>query len=162
MNGQTCYLLLGATGNVLWFAESPASNLPNDLLGKPCWSILTAEDGDRLKAALLTVLNDKRPTSLQVAGEVLGRAHACLRFVPLNDVRVFIAMHVIPPEVSKLTERRRQICRLLADGKGAKEIAAKLDLSRKTIDFERIAIASRLGISRSRLAAWCGECKQWL
>ena len=49
--------------------------------------------------------------------------------------------------VRKLTLRQREILRLLVDGHSAKSIAARLDISPRTVEFHKYAMMEALGIS---------------
>lgn len=46
----------------------------------------------------------------------------------------------------RLTGRQREVLQLIAEGKSAKQIAAALNISVKTVDFHRASIAEELGI----------------
>lgn len=50
---------------------------------------------------------------------------------------------------SALTERQREILRLLADGRSAKEIARALDLSPRTVEFHKYKLMESLGLKNS-------------
>ena len=49
--------------------------------------------------------------------------------------------------VSKLTLRQREILRLLVDGHSAKVIAARRDISPRTVEFHKYSMMETLGIS---------------
>jgi DNA-binding NarL/FixJ family response regulator len=49
--------------------------------------------------------------------------------------------------VRKLTLRQREILRLLVDGHSAKAIAARLDISPRTVEFHKYSMMETLGIS---------------
>jgi DNA-binding NarL/FixJ family response regulator len=51
--------------------------------------------------------------------------------------------------VAALTPRQREILQLLAEGKSAKEIAAALDISARTVEFHKYAMMESLGIENS-------------
>ena len=51
--------------------------------------------------------------------------------------------------VSQLTARQRDILRLLADGHSAKEIAKRLDISSRTVEFHKYKMMELLGIKSS-------------
>ena len=64
------------------------------------------------------------------------------------DLAVF-APDVRPadPAYETLTRREQQVLRLLAEGRGAAEIAAGLYISRKTVENHRSNIFGKLGLS---------------
>jgi DNA-binding NarL/FixJ family response regulator len=49
-------------------------------------------------------------------------------------------------ESTRLTERQREIVQLLAEGKSAKEIAAVLNISSRTVEFHKYRIMKDLGL----------------
>jgi DNA-binding NarL/FixJ family response regulator len=51
--------------------------------------------------------------------------------------------------VRRLTLRQREILRLLVDGHSAKAIAARLDISPRTVEFHKYAMMESLGVSSS-------------
>jgi DNA-binding NarL/FixJ family response regulator len=51
--------------------------------------------------------------------------------------------------ISRLTSRQRETLRLLADGLSAKEIAAKLDISPRTVEFHKYQMMEALGAKSS-------------
>jgi DNA-binding NarL/FixJ family response regulator len=48
---------------------------------------------------------------------------------------------------AKLTLRQREILRLLVDGHSAKVIAARLDISARTVEFHKYSMMETLGVS---------------
>ena len=54
-----------------------------------------------------------------------------------------------PSPLAALTPRQREILQLLAEGKSAKEIAAALDLSARTVEFHKYAMMEALRIDNS-------------
>jgi DNA-binding NarL/FixJ family response regulator len=51
--------------------------------------------------------------------------------------------------LSKLTPRQREILTMLVSGKTAKEIAAELDISRKTVEYHKYRMMGDLGVATS-------------
>jgi DNA-binding NarL/FixJ family response regulator len=54
-----------------------------------------------------------------------------------------------PDPAAKLTERQREILRLLATGLSAKEIARRCDISSRTVEFHKYQMMESLGIKSS-------------
>ena len=48
--------------------------------------------------------------------------------------------------VSNLTPRQREILKLLAEGKSAKEIARALDISHRTVEYHKYQAMESLGV----------------
>jgi DNA-binding NarL/FixJ family response regulator len=62
--------------------------------------------------------------------------------------------------VRKLTLRQREILRLLVDGHSAKAIAARLDISPRTVEFHKYSMMETLGISsNAELIRFALECR---
>ena len=53
----------------------------------------------------------------------------------------------------KLTPRLQDVLRLIADGLSTKEIAARLNISKKTVEFHRRRLTQKLGIHAIALLA---------
>jgi DNA-binding NarL/FixJ family response regulator len=89
--------------------------------------------------------------------ELLQGVHAALAggtFVsPAFAGKVFEAMKAGPESsldpVARLTPRQREILRMLAEGLSAKEIAAKIDLSPRTVEFHKYHMMESLGAKSS-------------
>ena len=86
-----------------------------------------------LAAALRSVADGGSYLSPAVSGHVLA---AYVRRVGEQGV---------PPEPT-LTRRQREVLQLIAEGHGTKEIAARLNLSAKTVETHRAQLMERLGI----------------
>jgi Response regulator containing a CheY-like receiver domain and an HTH DNA-binding domain len=54
-----------------------------------------------------------------------------------------------PSAINTLTPRELQVCALIKEGNVSKEIAAKLFITQKTVDYHRINIRKKLGIKPS-------------
>ena len=52
----------------------------------------------------------------------------------------------VPPTLGKLTARQREVLQLVAEGQTAKEIAARLRISVKTVEFHKARLMDRLGV----------------
>ena len=92
------------------------------------------------------VLKNSDPSELIAAIDaVLGGQ----RYVaPTLSSSVFDALRTgDPTDLVKLTSRQRQILRLLAEGKTAKEIGASLDLAQKTAEYHKYRIMELLGFN---------------
>jgi DNA-binding NarL/FixJ family response regulator len=48
----------------------------------------------------------------------------------------------------ELTPRQRQVLRLVAEGKTTKEIATRLSISVKTVEYHKVSIAERVGVRK--------------
>lgn len=59
---------------------------------------------------------------------------------------VFDALRHGRPEKRKLTTRQAEVLQLIAEGKSAKEIAAELDLSPRTVESHKYAMMEQLGV----------------
>jgi len=85
--------------------------------------------------------------------ELLFALHAALEgrtfITPALTADVLRAMERDPTgvadPVSAITPRQREILQLLAEGKSAKQIAAKLDISARTVEFHKYALMASVG-----------------
>jgi len=62
---------------------------------------------------------------------------------------VELALASAPQPASELTPRQVEIVRLLVEGLSAKEIAARLQLSRRTVEYHKYQAMERLGVATS-------------
>jgi DNA-binding NarL/FixJ family response regulator len=88
---------------------------------------------EELATALRSVADGGSYLSPAVSGHVLA---AYVRRVGDQDV----------PADPTLTPRQREVLQLIAEGHGTKEIAARLNLSAKTVETHRAQLMERLGI----------------
>lgn len=86
---------------------------------------------------------------LAIRMALMGRYYV----TPLATVKAAVdkpskALRSNPAEMfgSRLTGRQREVLQLIAEGKTAKEVAAALHISVKTVEFHRNAIMDQLGI----------------
>jgi DNA-binding NarL/FixJ family response regulator len=85
-----------------------------------------------LITALRAALDGKTYLTPQLAGEVLD----AMREGPARA----------PDPVSALTPRQREVLQLLAEGRSAKEIAAALSISTRTVEFHKYQMMETLGL----------------
>ena len=52
----------------------------------------------------------------------------------------------VPPTLGRLTPRQREVLQLVAEGHSGKEIAARLGISAKTVEFHKASLMDRLGV----------------
>lgn len=100
------------------------------------------------------VLKDATPQELVQAIECVARGQVYLSravagYIAADYARC-ISAHVPPSQVAsplqQLTPRQREILCLVAHGHGTKEIAARLNISHKTVETHRLQLMERLGI----------------
>jgi len=88
-----------------------------------------------LVSAIRAALQGKTYLTPQIAGEVLG------------------AMKVGPEKtegsVESLTPRQREVLQLVAEGHSAKEIASRLGISTRTVEFHKYQVMETLGLHSS-------------
>jgi DNA-binding NarL/FixJ family response regulator len=88
--------------------------------------LLKRSASSELVHAIRTVLKGNTHVSLQIASDVLS---------------TFLQPHAAP-----LTDRQRQVLRLVSEGRSAKEIAASLNISVKTAQFHKASIMEKLNL----------------
>jgi len=92
------------------------------------------------------VLKDAERTELELALKSVSRGGSYLSPAVSRPVITDYAERAARDPVGRLTPRQREILQLIAEGYSTKEIAAKLDLSAKTIETHRAQLMSRLDI----------------
>ncbi len=94
--------------------------------------LLKQSAAEELLTALREVIKGRTYVTPMIAGDVLGALMSGGR---------------APDRPSaKLTPRERQVLQLVAEGKSAKEIAAVLDLSNRTVEFHKYNVMEKLGL----------------
>jgi len=88
--------------------------------------LLKRSAASELVHAMRTVLNGNTHVSLQIASDVLST--------------------FLQPRSAPLTDRQRQVLRLVSEGRSAKEIAASLSISVKTAQFHKASIMEKLNL----------------
>jgi len=92
------------------------------------------------------VLKDSERAELELALKSVSRGGSYLSPAVSRPVITDYAERAARDPVGRLTPRQREILQLIAEGYSTKEIAAKLDLSAKTIETHRAQLMSRLDI----------------
>ncbi len=88
--------------------------------------LLKRSAASELVHAMRTVLSGNSHVSLQIAGDVLST--------------------FLHPRSAPLTDRQRQVLRLISEGRSAKEIASSLNISVKTAQFHKSSIMEKLNL----------------
>lgn len=96
--------------------------------------------------AMAYLLKDAAESELQLAIDAV--AHGEPYLTPRVSRRVLEMLHggQDPDPLAALTERQRQVLKLIAEGKPTKHIARQLEISPKTVDAHRAELMTRLGI----------------
>lgn len=132
------------------------------MIGRCPWDSLDHSEAVKLQAAMARVASHKGMEEHDFTIPGRGSFRAWIYFTPLRESRMMLLVRETPTAILLLTKREREICRLLAEGKSSREIAAKLRLARNTVDAHRGRIAARLKLTRKALASWCGHFQEWL
>jgi DNA-binding NarL/FixJ family response regulator len=90
------------------------------------------------------LVKDSAPVELRVAIEATLRGQVFVS--PRVSAQLLSSLRGGQPDGNPLTERQREILRMIAEGKSTKEIAFRLGVSSKTVESHRAAIMTRLGI----------------
>ena len=100
------------------------------------------------------VLKDSRPDDLLAAVRAAAEGHAPL------DPRVAAALLPTrePPLADQLSDREKQVLRLVADGLANKQIARRLGIAESTVKVHTGNIFRRIGVTdRTSAAVWAKE-----
>lgn len=157
---RTVILLYDLLGRILWISRTERPYSPADVLGRYPWDFLTGFDAMACQRAILLCSATQQPTTFD-GRTPLGLWRTWLLPCDFPPVRMLGIAEPCPDEVFRLTPRQREICRYLAEGLLSKQIAARLGITRATVDNHRAQIASRLGISSPQLVAWSAQHRHW-
>jgi DNA-binding NarL/FixJ family response regulator len=116
---------------ILIFTMHETEYLIREVLGAGARGYVLKSDGGRKLVEAIESLAMHKPFLTAKASEAL--------------LESFRESHVQSLESSLLTDREREIVRILADGKSNKESAALLGISVKTVETHRAAIMRKLG-----------------
>lgn len=93
------------------------------------------------------LLKDSAPDELSSALRALSRGDSYLSpAISRQVVEGFLKSDQPADPLASLTQRQREVLQLVAEGLANKEIAARLELSVKTVEAHRTQIMGRLGI----------------
>ncbi len=97
------------------------------------------------------VLKHSAPEELVIAVRAAAAGHTFVTSAIAGEVLESIQRgdDAAADPVRKLTLRQREILRLLADGDSAKEIAKRLKISPRTVEFHKYSMMDSLGVSTS-------------
>ena len=94
--------------------------------------LLKRSAASELAAAIATVLDGGKYLTPLITSEALRAS------VPRSVT--------VPPTLGKLTPRQREVLQLVAEGHSGKEIAARLGISAKTVEYHKASLMNRLGV----------------
>lgn len=153
--------LLDGTGTILC-ATGTVEPYDGGVIGLPIWHCIEDQrEADACQAGILRCIRDAAPQRFDAELREIGRWRVWLYPCRAGKARVIGTVRPIPKALLQLTDRERQVCKLLADGHGSKRIAGRLRVTRSTIDNHRSKIARKLGIEAAALVAWCGHHAEW-
>lgn len=166
---RTALFLYDQAGSVLFLSNTVPPYKSDQFIGRPGWEIMLPGDVDRYQAAVFRVLNTGSPEQFDAGFHQAGRWRITLYRCAtgrsrhqLGKARIIGMAQKFPEEVLHLTPRQVKICQCLAAGMASKQIAAKLGISRATVDNHRANIARAVGIHPKSVVAWCGSRREWL
>ena len=133
------------TMNLLVITAHPSEQLPMDLIALGVNGYIDkTEPIDYLVSAVHTV----REGGMFFATHVQAKSGAA----PPRHIRRSVA-----PKIP-LTDRQREIARMVASGQMSKEIASRLNLSHRTVEKHRENIMQKVGVNDvASLTRWCLE-----
>lgn len=94
--------------------------------------LLKRSAASELAAAIATVLEGRRYLTPLITSEALRAS------VPRSVT--------VPPTLGRLTRRQREVLQLVAEGHSGKQIAARLGISAKTVEYHKASLMDRLGV----------------
>ena len=75
-----------------------------------------------------------------------GRIYVTKSIAEAVKQRAFVPIQYLAESADKLTSRQREVLQLLAEGLQVKEIAVKLNVSPRTVEFHKYRIMDELGL----------------
>lgn len=94
--------------------------------------LLKRSAASELAAAIATVLDGRRYLTPLIPRDALQAG------VPRSVT--------VPPTLGRLTPRQREVLQLVAEGHAVKDVAARLGISVKTVEFHKVGLMDRLGV----------------
>lgn len=155
-------MLYSAAGLTLWSSTAVPPYKLNELKGQYAWAYLLEPDAIRCQAAFLRCIASGETQTFDCEAVKVGRWRVTFYKAGVGRAAVVGLCRPIPFGIEHLTARQREVCRLLAHRASSKQIAARLKLSRGTVDTYRHTAAHRLGVATAHLVAWCVEHREWL
>jgi DNA-binding NarL/FixJ family response regulator len=92
------------------------------------------------------LVKDSAPLELKMAIEAIARGEIYVSSRVSRHLLSGMGRAEATPSIESLTARQREILQMIAEGMNAKEIAFKLQVSTKTVEWHRAALMKRLGI----------------
>ena len=124
----------------------------DQLVGRPLGDVVGQETQDCLRSSIDEVLSTQEIRTVTFELTVSGERRVVdARIAPYNSDRVLAIVrdvtdrHAISSRMEALSEREREVLRLVAGGASNKQIAARLDLSIKTVEAHRSRLMKKLG-----------------
>jgi PAS domain S-box-containing protein len=123
----------------------------SEFIGRKVRDVVGADD-DSLLASIRDVLGTRELRQTEFDMHVQGSLwHVDARIAPYSSdsvlaiIRDVTDRHTVSSRMSSLSGREREVLRLVASGASNKQIAARLDLSIKTIEAHRSRLMKKLG-----------------
>jgi DNA-binding CsgD family transcriptional regulator len=154
--------LLSAEGQLLCVTAVPPPYDPKKVIGQYAWAPLKPPDDALCQAAILRCCATGKRQVIDVHVNDLGLWRCWYFPCKTGKARIIGCSSAVPEAVQKLTKRELEICAMLATGLSGKQVAAKLDVRRTTIDNHKRNIAQKLGIATNALVAWSAANRDWL
>jgi DNA-binding CsgD family transcriptional regulator len=139
-------------GRLVSLSKLPPLVTLEQVLGRPAWHwAATDNDRDLVASAFSRCLVIGEEQHFEAAVDF---GHGPMRFVvwlfPTNNLTEVGALAVaksLPSSSELLSEREKQVLRLMADGMGSKQIALRLDIARSTVETHIGRVKAKLRVS---------------
>ena len=92
------------------------------------------------------LLKRSAASELSVAISIVLDGRTYLTPLIKRDALPAVGSTALPPHLGDLTPRQREVLQLVAEGHSAKDTAARLGISVKTVEFHKTRIMDRLGL----------------
>lgn len=145
-------VLLDSRERICFVTHVPNPLTYRDLLGKSPWDESLVSNPEQLQAALMRAISSGEPQAVDARTQAIGIWRTFMYPVPnIPAISAVLVSRPVPDDVAAMSKREREVAGLIAAGKSAKQIAAKLRIKRSTVDNHRAAIARRLRCQTAEL-----------
>lgn len=147
---QTHVFLLHSDGTFAWVnADAPQRSETDDNIGERVWKRCGPQDEDQIRDGLANLMlsqtGELHTQVRNIHGERLMVSMYRLPVVQQSQHAVVGWFRRLSDDILKLTEREREVLRLICDELTTEQIAGQLCIASATVDSHRQSISRKLG-----------------
>lgn len=134
----------------------------DEVVGVPLWARMHADHQGSLRAAVSVCIVAGHPQQLTVISTHQMRMSFVLHPLPAAGVGCLAVCSRVDHRIDALSDRQREICRLIGRGYSIGEISHGIKLARSTIDGHRRRVMRLLHLDARDFMVWCVENRERL